>query len=173
MKTTNIHLVILFVILSSSSAFSQKLSKFYSSWPQESGTLYFIKPNEDFSGQKEKSKLTFDLTYLQGNDSVVFNFSTFTPEPQIIDSVCFITGEVRSSFSVSKLFVDFQKKQWQNRYSAKVPFETFSNFIHASHSPELIMISKGAKHNYVTKQGKWQKYAGALTKIIYIIESNQ
>jgi hypothetical protein len=166
-------LLILFLFWVCTPLTAQKLSKYYSSRYQADATLYFFHPNEDFKSKNERSVLVFDLTYLADRDSATINFSIFTDKPQGLDSIFFKNSDSITGAPVSKLFLDFEKRKWHNRFSAKIPFTTFSAFIHSDDPPQIMVSSHGYRTHYITKPRNWNKYSAAMQKVIYIIESDK
>lgn len=162
-------LVVLFSCAASISA--QNLSKYFTSRHQPGGTLYFFYPNEDFRNRAARSDFIFDVTYRQGSDTVVVNFSTFSAKPQRIDSIHFFADGNTTTAKARQLFLDFEKKKWQNRYTAAIPYEAFHSFIHASAIPEIMVSSNGGADRYTIKPRHWRRYAEALKMALLIIES--
>ena len=70
--------------------YSQRLSNYYSSFPQENGTLYFLKTDHKFAGPNNKTTLKFDITYLSTGDSATLNFSYFDNKLQKIEQLTFV-----------------------------------------------------------------------------------
>jgi hypothetical protein len=166
-------IIALFVVLfcCAASISAQNLSKYYTSRHQPGGTLYFFYPNEDYRNRDTRAEIIFDVTYRQGSDTVVVNFSTFTAKPQRIDSIHFLVDGNTTTANARQLFLDFEKKRWQNRYTAIIPYEAFHSFIHASAPPEIMVSSDGGADRYTIKPRHWRRYAEAVKMVLLIIGS--
>ncbi len=167
-----ISIALLLILVGSSAGISaQNLSKYYTSRHQPGGALYFFYPNEDFRNRDTRSDILFDFTYRQGSDSVVVNFSTFTAKPQRIDSIFFVVDDDTTAALARQLFLDFEKKKWQNRYSAAITYEAFQAFVHAPTTPEILVSTHGHFDRYTAKPRHWRRYAEALKMVLLIIEA--
>jgi hypothetical protein len=165
--------VLLLLICISTAASAQKLSKYYTSHYQSGGSLYFLHPNENFRNTDDRSALHFDVTYLTNQDSVTINFTTFSGKPQRADSLHILTGSETYGAPAAQLFLDFEKRKWRNRFSAVFPYEAFTSFINSPTPPQIMVSSQGDYNRYTIKKRHWDKYAEALKKVIYIIESDR
>lgn len=167
-----INIALLFILFGCTASISaQNLSKYYTSRQQPGGVLYFFHPNEDFSNRDARSDFIFDVTYRQGSDTVVVNFSTFTAKPQRIDQISFVVDNDTTATLARQLYLDFEKKRWQNRYTAIIPYEALHSFIHASAPPEIMVSSDGGTDRYTIKLRHWLRYAEATKMVLLIIES--
>jgi hypothetical protein len=152
-------------------AFGQKLSKYYSSRNQEGGNIYFIYPFEDFKNKADGSDFVFDVTHRVGTDFAIINFSYFSIDPLPADSLKISASQVLVSEKAEKLFIDFDKKLWQHRYSIKINFSDLTAIFKTQSQPAIEVISDRIKLVYVVKEKDWKRYADAVNKILYIIKS--
>ena len=150
---------------------SQDLSKYYIHHKQDGGDLYFIYPFDDFRNLKDGSDFTFDITYRQGNDSAVINFTYFTSDPLVCDSLIFVTQNQHLIYKSQKIFQDFKKRHWINRFTLIIPYDELVSLVTKENPPEIKIITPQAKMVYTVKDKKWATYANALEKILYIIKS--
>jgi hypothetical protein len=173
LKKTFRSLLVLFVAMTfMQEAAGQKLDKYYTQITQEGGDLYFLYPNTDFKNSDDHSEFAFDITYRPGTDSTFFNFTYLTPEPAQADSLLITAGENRTAAHAKKLYVDFKKKRWVQRYSAGIDYQELRTVFQSASPPTITIFSAGKPLKFVVKQSKWKKYHAALEKIFYIISEN-
>jgi hypothetical protein len=151
------------------SVYSQDLSNYYTYRVQEDGNLYFIFPFEDFKNSADKTDFAFDITYRAGRDSATVNFTYFTRDPLRADSLMIVNGETTYKGIASRIFQDFKKKKWENRFGIKIPMNELEAFIKTEMVPQIHVIGKDAILIYEVKDKKWRDYADAVDKILYII----
>ena len=84
-------------------------------------TRYFIKPLEFESG-KEEMLIDFNVESNEG-DTATALFSIYSEEPlKSIDRIVFSNDNVeKSSQEVNKMFIELEKKNYESRYTAKIP----------------------------------------------------
>lgn len=152
-------------------SFGQKLSKYYSFRNQEGGNLYFILPFEDFKNRVDGSDFAFDITYRAGRDTAIINFSYFTYNPTLADSLRIISGDLLISKNAQKLFVDFEGKKWQQRFTSEMLFSEFESFISSQTTPSIQVLSGKLVLDFEIKEKKWNEYSDAVEKILYIIKA--
>lgn len=153
-------------------AAGQKLDKYYTHRTQEEGDLYFLYPNTDFKNSDDHSKFSFDITYRPTTGIAIFNFTYHTLQPAPADSLLFTAGQNQAAAPATKLYMDFEKKRWVQRYSAAIPFEELKPAFLSACPPEITVFTAGKPLTFVVKRNKWKKYHAALEKIFYIISEN-
>ena len=165
-------LVLLVAVAFLPEAAGQKLEKYYTHVTQEGGDLYFFYPNKDFKNSDDRSEFAFDITYRPGTDSTFFNFTYRTPGPAQADSILLTAGGNRATAQAKKLYIDFKKKRWVQRYSAGIDYQELRTVFQSASPPTITVFSAGKPLKFVVKQSKWKKYHVALEKIFYIISEN-
>lgn len=172
MKIRMIKMISLFFLLPLSQIAAQDLDKYYTQRVQEGGDIYFVFPNEDFKNPANHTAFLFDITIREDSDSAIINFTYYSKDPASADSLIIISETKRTGSPANKIYVDFVKKKWEQRYSAKVSFAALQNMVSPEMPFQFEVKSKGLSFEFQTKSAKWQKYADALNKIFYIIDSN-
>jgi len=148
----------------------QDLSNFYTYRVQENGYLYFIFPFGEFNNTTDKSDFEFDITYRGGEDSATINFTYFTDDPIKADSFKFVNKNIICSGQTSRIFQDYKKKKWENRFGTKIAMDQLV-FLFKSHQvPQIYVSGKDTVLYYGVKNKKWEAYANAVDKILYIIK---
>lgn len=149
------------------------VSKRYTTFLTESGMLYFINPMHmpKCNGNLTKYGLTFDITYLSGdNDSVSFTTTIVTPTIERLDSV-FIKNESKivrakteliycepyKSYYVNRLRFYIKRSEWKELYGCMTPY----------------VIEFGNHLCFSFYQNKWRKERKTISEIINIIELNK
>ncbi len=165
-------LVLLVAVAFLPEATGQKLEKYYTHITQEGGDLYFLYPNTDFKNSDDGSEFAFDITYRPGTDSIVFNFTYLTRESAQADSILLTSGGNRATAQAKKLYIDFKKKRWVQRYSAEIDYNELRAVFQSASPPTITVFSAGKPLKFIMKQSKWKKYHAALDKIFYIISEN-
>lgn len=158
-------------------AFSQKLYKDYSFYPQEEGTLYFIFPQKGFRSENKtvKKDLEYDITYFTKNDSVSFTYSYTNQAVRPTDSLSFIghDGKLLYTGKGKMLFVQPQKKYWKHRALIKIPIPVFTS-IYAMEAPAKISIHSSGQHiEYEMKPSKWKTQTWLIARIFEMIKYNK
>jgi len=160
-----------FVLGISSDTFGQKLSKFYSSRNQEGGNLYFIHPFQDFRNSNDGSDFLFDITERVGNDYATLNFTYFSKDPLVADTLKIISGQLLISEKAEKIFIDFSKNKWENRFTSKIKITDLQSLFKEKSTPTIEVISGKLNLLYHVKDKKWEEYSNAVDKILFIIQS--
>lgn len=173
MKSTWIFTAFLFSLLISPQFVSaQKLDKYYIQHVQEGGDIYYIQPNDDFTNSDDRSAFVFDITYRKGAHDATLNFTFYTPTPVKATSMEISSGQKSINTGVEKLYVDFVKNKWENRYTSQFSFSELNELFGPTQPPVLMINTESGQINFTIKKSKWNKYAEALTKIFYIISEN-
>lgn len=165
-------LFFLFLGMNSADLQAQKISNYYTSYHQEEGILYYIYENKDFRNH-DKSPLAYDLTYHSAKDSITFNFTFLTDQPQEINGIKLFQENNAQIFPVKRIFVEKDKKQWKQRYSAKMAFNDLKDFFQASSVSIQLMTLQNTELSYESKSKRWKKQSAIVADILQIIELNQ
>ncbi|HLS30904.1 MAG TPA: hypothetical protein VK021_08615 [Flavobacteriaceae bacterium] len=175
-KRTHLLRPLLFLLISIAflnNAFSQNISKYYTSSTQANGTLYFIEPKEEFQNKQAKQGLVYDLTYLTSKDSISLKFTFTDKESRAIDSIRLQNDQNSITGSTKKLFIDLKRKTWQHRYAADFDFDNLAEFYQQAENPKIIVYYSGKSTTLSIKTRKWKKEAQVLSKIFNLIEQNK
>jgi hypothetical protein len=162
---------ITFVLSISTNSFGQKLSKYYSSRNQEGGNLYFIYPFKNFRNSEDGSEFLFDITERVGNDYATLDFTYFSNDPLPADTFKIIAGQLLISEKAEKIFIDFSKKKWEHRFTSKIRITDLQWLFKENSIPVFEVISGKSNLLYTVKDKKWEDYANAVDKILFIIQS--
>lgn len=154
-------------------AHAQKLEKYYTQRVQEGGDIYFIQPNEDFQNTDDRSGFVFDITYREGTENATLNFTFYTDDPVKAKFVELTSGQKTVKAEAEKLYVDFVKKKWENRYTVQVPFTSLHAIFGQPGTPVFTVKTETGSLVFSVKKRKWEKYSEAINKILYIISQNQ
>lgn len=154
-------------------AVASSVSKRYTTFMTESGMLYFIRPMHlpKCNGNQTKYGMTFDITYLSGdNDSVSFTTTIVTPIVEKLDSVSIknetktinaktelIYCEPYKSYYVNRLRFYIKWSEWKELYGCMVPY--------------TIEFNHHLRFSF--PQSKWKKESKTINDIINIIELNK
>ncbi len=169
-KTTGWLLILILAFQLPASA--QKLDKYYTRRVQENGDLFFVFPNEDFKNRDDRSDFLFDVTMRQGHDTVNINFTYFRDEALPADFLQIKSGDQDLKLPAQKIFIDFDKNEWTQRFGAHLTYTQFKKIINNPEPPEFVVWAGDKKLTYTTRSGKWDKYTEALKKILYIYETD-
>lgn len=165
--------VLLGALFSQTGLLGQNLDKYYSRRVQEGGDIFFVFPNENFSNTENHSDFIFDITMMEDHDSATINFTYYTPEPEPARQLVILSGNDEISAPAKKLYVDFVKKKWENRFGATVGFDDLMKAVDSEKPPKFKVITAKNEYTFQTKNRKWEKYAGALDKIFYMVHSEK
>lgn len=152
--------------------FGQKVTKFYTSAKQDSGTLYFINTREEVKNKKANSRFSYQISYITSADSVVVNFSVTDDDALQIDSLRFRSSSAISA-AAEKLFIDPAKKLWHNRYTARFSFEEFKSLLEGAAPLSYAVHAKSGTIAFVPPAKKGRKTAAILKRIFAIIDLNR
>jgi len=172
MKPVITQFVIMALLLQLGQAFAQGLDKYYTRKVQENGDIFFVFPNDDFNNKTNRTAFLFDITYRQGNDSATINFTYYTPEPDPANSLIVKSSATRCVLPTEKIYIDFAKKSWIQRYAAKISFGELRTLFKPDSPIAFKVVAAHQTYHCMTKDKKWHNYAEAVTRIIYIIESD-
>lgn len=170
-----LHLIILSLVVSLS-AFSQKLYKDYTFYPQETGKLYFILPQKGFQSDDPTvvKGLEYDLTYFTASDSATLAYTYTTHTIYASDSVSLVSpeGNVLYTEKATMLFVQPHKKQWQQRASTQIPYALLTELYKQKEPFRVRIHSSRQTLDYTLKRSKWEKQSFLLSRIFEIIKYN-
>jgi hypothetical protein len=161
-----------FSVFSHTILYGQNLDKYYTRRVQEGGDIFFILPNSDFKNAEAKTGFVFDITIREGGDSATINFTYHSRDPLPAVGLLLKSATRQEESPAKKLYVDFVKRNWEQRYSSTVAYDALVDMI-AGETPPMFQV-KTTKQvlTFKTKKRKWEKYAEALRKIFYIINSD-
>jgi hypothetical protein len=166
-------LLILFSLFFGKLLQAQKITKYYSSSIQGNGVLYFIEPDLEYKGQKDKATLFFDITYLSSKDTCTLNFS-FTSKKLIeIDSLIFTQNNTRYAAKAEKIFIETDKELWKHRYTSQYTFGELDQLFQLSEKPQIFVYSDSNAIPLKVKTRKWKMQSEILSKIFTLIKVNK
>lgn len=151
---------------------AQKISKYYTSSMQENGVLYFIEPEQEFKNKLERSKFSYDMTYLTTKDSIFLNFTYSDNTIIVIDSISFVQGNKRISSNTEKLFIEADKEIWKHRYSAKFLFNDINSIFQQGKKPIVLIYYESEIMQLEIRNSKWRKQSEIMSKILTMIKAN-
>lgn len=162
--------------LSTGNAVSQNISKYYTSYQQETGSLYFIYPQEGFKSVESGNNFAYDITYLSAQDSLTFNFTYL--DSRLFQPNSISIGEASSfllTSPVSKIYVETSKSKWAYRYSCKFLFSDFNALLTSSmESPDLKIYTLNNETIVLRmKKSEWKKKSEILKRIFEVIRLNE
>jgi hypothetical protein len=152
----------------------QKINKYYSTFPQEKGALYFIISQSEIKSNQDKGSFKFDITHLSVSESITFNFTVILPEIEIIDSITFNSkGGQLITTNATKFYIENAKKElWEHRYSTKLLYFPFVSLYENSNLTFEVITRKG-KYTFTPSGKKWEKEKDAFIKIFKMINANK
>lgn len=162
------YIVSLFFCVFCLSLYGQNIKKHYISKAQEKGSIYHFLSVSLFKDTDGK-KLSYDLTYTSWNDTIMMNFTYVKPEPLLIDSIKYVSGNIRIEGRVDKLYVEPTSKKWIHRYSLRSKADEFFRIYNANATPEIIIFSNGKNYSYHVEKSDWRKYVPIGQKIFKMI----
>ena len=151
---------------------AQDPSKYYVSASHLDGILYFVLPQTNFINPNNKKDFVMDVTYLNSNDSAVVNFTYFDKEIMNFKDICIVYGSWQYQTSVSRIFVDADKKQWRYRYTFKIPFNQLVIFYN-SKDPVITITTDSLHIIKIHTVKRWEKNNAVNKRIIQIIQRNK
>jgi hypothetical protein len=155
-------------------ATSQKLSKYYSSFLQEVGTIYHIPSIKPFSAKKPGKELRYDITYINSKDSMTISISYFSRKTLMPDSILVTGKNFYVAAPLEKIFIEPKKRLWKYRYSFSVRYEDAQKLFDLQEPPSICIKDKnGEKHLTHISQRKWKKSANIVKQIFFIIDMNR
>lgn len=170
-KLLSVHISAILFLAFALTGSSQDLSKYYTSRVQQNGNLYFILPFNEFKNSTDKSDFSFDITYRNGNDSAVINFTYYTEKPLATDSLKFIARELVLAGKTKKIYLDYDKGMYLNRFSLKLSFPDLQTMFRSNAVPSIYLIADETELQYHVREKKWKPYSRAVDKILYLIRS--
>lgn len=149
---------------------AKDINKYYVSSYQDNGVLYFVYPDLTFLGEGE---LSFDLTYLHPNDSVVLNFTyTDTQLLKLQQLSISVNHSVLASDSLNQLFVEYKKGSWVHRYSATFEKHTLYTLLTEPTPIDILLSTADGIVNLEVKEKQWKKQSEILQLIFQMIDAN-
>jgi len=151
---------------------AQNLSKYYVSTSQPSGILYFVLPQTNFKNLELKKDFVMDVTYLNSNDSAVVNFTYIDREILNLITVSIAYGSWQYTSTASRIYVDAGKKQWNHRYTFKIPFNQLVLFYKAK-EPVITITTDSLRSIPIHTVRQWGKNYPVNNRIMQVIQNNQ
>ena len=169
MHRYSVALIVLFSVVAHSAATAQNPDKYYTRRVQEGGDVFFVYPNEDFRNTDDRSAFAFDITMREGADTATINFTYYSENPLPASKLGIKTTEMNIESDVTKLYVDPLKKNWEHRYTVSIPAGQLIRVFTEPLPPRFVIETKSGKLVYEAKNRKWEKYAGVINKIFYMV----
>ncbi len=161
------------VLWVSLAALAVKLEDRYVMKTIEDGQIYYVAPYQISSKTKNIKPLMADVTYVTTNDSVTMNFSVWTPQELLADSITLRSGKLVYCRDFETFFVERDAKLWIHRYSMRFPLESL-NAIYAASTPFVLSVyAKGQTVEYGYTANMWPKEQDWMNQILHIIASNK
>ena len=160
------------LLLTSGVSSAQNLSKYYVSSTQPDGILYFIKPQTNFNNPEIKTDFTFDVTYLNTNDSATVNFTYFDKKNIYPESITIAYGDWKYQTTLKRIYVDVDKDRWRYRYTLQIPFDQLVIFYRAN-APVITITTNTPRTITIKPVKQWEKNADINHKIMQIIQINK
>ena len=151
---------------------AQKPSKYYVTYTQPDGSLYFIQPQTVFSNPETKTDFILDVTYLNSKDSATFSFTFFDKDDLNLETITVAYGDWQYQSTVKRIYVDGEKKLWRFRYTFNIPFDQLVRFYRAK-EPVITLTTDTARAIPIKTTKQWGKNAEINQKIMQIIQINK
>lgn len=151
---------------------AQKLSKYYVSYSQPAGMMYFIQPQTNFNNTATKEKFISDVTYIDSNDSATINFTFSDKDDLNLKTITVAYGNWQYQSDVQRIYVDMDKKRWRYRYTFQIPFEQLVLFYRAK-APVITLATDSSRNISVKTIKQWKKNAEINNHIMQIIQKNK
>ena len=151
---------------------AQKINKYYVSFKQAKGTLFFIRPQKGFKSTPNHSHFTYDMTCISGSDSLSLNFSYFDKTPRALDSLALLIGPKRRSSSLQKIFIETKKSYWHYRFTTRLAVKDVEAFFNLTEGALFQLIEKESVIGLDCKKRKWKKNSQINRKIFQLIRYN-
>lgn len=155
------------------SATAQQIRGHYVSKAEEDGVIYHTLPVTLFTHSRA-GDLTFDITYKEHRDGLAtVNFTCFSQQTALVDSVRFAAGRTLLAAPVEKLYLEPDGKGWKHRYTFRVPVSLIGAFFDETADPAVDLFVGGAALRYRAKRSAWRSYAPVGYRIFEMIRVNE
>jgi hypothetical protein len=171
MRKRILFLLVLFASLLES--FAGAVTKKYVTFLTENGMLYFVRPMHmpKCDGNETKYGMTFDITYLVGDeDSVSFTTTIVTAKPIKLDSVNIRSEQLNVQEATDLIYCEPYKSCYVNRIRFYLKWEEWKK-LYQERQP--YMIDFGTQLRYAFKSRQWKKKCEIMNGIIGTIEINK
>lgn len=171
MRKRILFLLVLFASLLES--FAGAVTKKYVTFLTENGMLYFVRPMHmpKCDGNETKYGMTFDITYLVGDeDSVSFTTTIVTAKPIKLDSVNIRSEQLNVQKATDLIYCEPYKRCYVNRIRFYLKWEEWKK-LYQERQP--YMIDFGTQLRYAFKSRQWKKKCEIMNGIIGTIEINK
>lgn len=135
--------------------------------------LYYIREQEMASTEKDKGRLTYDITYIDTDTLSTWRFSVIVPARMRIDSVGFLQGGTVYTVPCSLLYVEPVKKNWEHRIETTLPYLiTKALFIPEPALHIVVYHSDGRCTFAMTPKKDWTSLCSSMRDIFWTIGTN-
>lgn len=160
-------------VLAFSVVWADKLSNHYVMQYREDSKLFFFMPINIPCEQKSVPHANMDVTYFTNQDTATVNMTIRFSSIISAQKIAFVSGE--NEFAITEFetfYVEREKKNWEHRYSCRVPYEQVRTMFLSQSSFELIVESPEVILKYRMNAQGWKKHV-FLAQIVYMIEMNK
>ena len=171
MRKIILFLIILFASLLES--YAGTVTKKYVTFLTENGMLYFVRPMHmpKCDGNETKYGMTFDITYLVGDeDSVSVTATIVATKPIKSDSVIIRSEQQDVQKTTELIYCEPYKSCYVNRIRFYLKWEEWKK-LYQERQP--YMIDFGTQLRYAFKSRQWKKKCEIMNGIIGTIEINK
>lgn len=171
MRKKILFLIILFASLLE--CYAGNVTKKYVAFLTENGMLYFVKPMHmpKCNGNETKYGMTFDITYLVGDDDSVSVTATIVAAMPIkLDSVNIRSKQWDVQKAVDQIYCEPYKSCYVSRIRFYLKWEEWKE-LYQEQQP--YMIDFGTQLRYAFKSRQWKKKREIMNRIIGTIEINK
>lgn len=169
----------LMLCLLSCSALNAQSSKRYVMQPRPEDQLYYILPVNIPAAPaapcaaKAPKALEYDITYVTSRDSADVRFSFYSLAYEQVDSVALVSGSTRYVMdSLSVLYVEKDKKLWENRLSFSIDYEDLRSLYLLDESFQFWVYGLGNSYVYAFPKAAWRKEKALMSDVLAIIRAN-
>jgi hypothetical protein len=159
-------------VFSSEQVKAQDLSKYYVSYSQPAGMLYYILPQANFRNPETKSYFIMDITYLDYKDFVTVNFTYTDKESIDLETISVSYNDWLYQTTLKQIYVDIVKSRWEYRYTFDMPLNQFFIFFMAK-DPIITITADSHRIILLHTVKRWKKNAEINNRIIQIIQKNK
>lgn len=124
-----------------------------------------------YEDNQMKYGMTFDITYLSGDeDSVSFTSTIVIPSPMSSDSVCIKYGANKIKARVEHIYCEPYKSFFISRNRYYIKWKEWKD-MYENNTPYIVDFNNGTRFSF--KKKKWEKERKIIIKIIEMIELNK
>lgn len=124
-----------------------------------------------YEGNETKYGMTFDITYLSGNeDSVSFTATVVTPYPTKLDSANIRSEQIDLKKATNLIYCEPYKNYYVNRIRFYIKWEEWRE-LYKPRQPYVLDFGTRLRYSFKPKQ--WKKKREIMNSIIEMIEINK